>query len=230
MVMALWLWTTGLAATLSTVKSTFQFWMALLLGTMGVGYVAYIGDDGKWWLWWAAMVCQVLWAALWRLFSRKSAKSTIVTWIVVIIGSALIATFLPTQTAVYPWTYLIAGVGALFLIGSPANELCKAVLQRQVQSRHRIVTGSLSSHTDDNDSLKGGRIIGPLERVLLVVLGVSGGSALAVALIAAKGVIRFPEISADKKNGSKAEEFLIGSFVSWGVALWLVLVCTQIAP
>ena len=64
----------------------------------------------------------------------------------------------------------------------------------------------------------GGRIIGPLERLLIVFLALAGAPTLIAALLAAKGIVRFPEISADRGTGSKAEEFLIGSLTSWGLA------------
>lgn len=71
--------------------------------------------------------------------------------------------------------------------------------------------------------LLGGRIIGPLERLLIVFLALAGAPTLIAALLAAKGIVRFPEISADRGTGSKAEEFLIGSLTSWGLAALGVL-------
>ena len=38
------------------------------------------------------------------------------------------------------------------------------------------------------------------------------------AVIAAKGVVRFPEIAGDKGEGSKAEEFLVGTLTSCALA------------
>lgn len=76
-----------------------------------------------------------------------------------------------------------------------------------------------------NSSLKGGRVIGPLERIFIMVLTVVGAYHVVAALMAAKGIVRFPEISADAKRdpqetaaGTKAEEFLVGSLASWGLA------------
>lgn len=66
--------------------------------------------------------------------------------------------------------------------------------------------------------LVGGRVIGPIERLLLIGLGLSGGAAVIAALVAAKGVVRFPEISADRGTGANAETFLVGSLTSWAVA------------
>lgn len=75
-------------------------------------------------------------------------------------------------------------------------------------------------------ALLGGRLIGPLERLLIVLLAAFGAQALIAALLAAKGIVRFPEISADRRFGSKAEEFLIGSLTSWALAAlgWVLIV------
>lgn len=66
---------------------------------------------------------------------------------------------------------------------------------------------------------RGGRLIGPLERVLVLVLTLAGAYALLAAMLAAKGIVRFPEISRDGAGGTRAEYFLVGSLVSWVVAL-----------
>lgn len=67
-------------------------------------------------------------------------------------------------------------------------------------------------------TLRGGRLIGPLERILVVVLALGGAEGIIAAVLAAKGIVRFPEISEDRCSGSKAEEFLIGSLASWSVS------------
>ncbi len=72
-------------------------------------------------------------------------------------------------------------------------------------------------------ALKGGRLIGPLERLLIVVLAFSGAPAIIAALAAAKGIVRFPEIAEDRGTGSKAEEFLVGSLASWSLSAFAVL-------
>jgi hypothetical protein len=68
-------------------------------------------------------------------------------------------------------------------------------------------------------TLKGGRLIGPLERVIVFALTLTGVYSLLAAVLAAKGIVRFPEISRDGDTGSRAEYFLIGSLVSWVIAL-----------
>jgi hypothetical protein len=38
-------------------------------------------------------------------------------------------------------------------------------------------------------------------------------------MLAAKGIVRFPEISRDGETGARAEYFLVGSLVSWVIGL-----------
>lgn len=94
----------------------------------------------------------------------------------------------------------------------------------------RLVLGSVGAvrpagEPQPSDRLKGGRLLGPLERLLILSLGAGGQVAAASAVVAAKGIIRFPELSAQKaRNGDVGidevtEYFLVGSFTSWLLAL-----------
>ena len=97
----------------------------------------------------------------------------------------------------------------------------------------RLVLGSVGAvkpagQPQASDQLKGGRLLGSMERLLIVGLGLAGQLAMASAVVAAKSIIRFPEISAKRdKNGNPervgiddvTEYFLVGSFASWILAL-----------
>jgi hypothetical protein len=95
----------------------------------------------------------------------------------------------------------------------------------------RLVLGSVGAvkpagEPQASDRLKGGRLLGPMERLLIVGLGLAGQLAVATAVVAAKSIIRFPEINAQKarENGGigideVTEYFLVGSFASWILAL-----------
>ncbi|MEN2741154.1 hypothetical protein ABCS02_25505 [Microbacterium sp. X-17] len=107
---------------------------------------------------------------------------------------------------------LIAGV-TLFLV-SPGNRIVRIALQDEIGPG-----AATSSATPVVGGLKGGRLIGPLERILILGLFVANAAAVIAALIAAKGIVRFPEISKDAEGGNRAEYFLIGSLVSWATAL-----------
>ncbi len=88
-----------------------------------------------------------------------------------------------------------------------------------------------TSHDLPVPQLKGGRLLGPLERMFILGLGSAGQVAAAGVVVAAKGLIRFPELQAarDAAREGKAprgpgihevtEYFLVGSFVSWTIAL-----------
>ena len=78
--------------------------------------------------------------------------------------------------------------------------------------------GPLAEAGPEGPPLRGGRYIGPMERLLMVGLGLAQAWAVVAALMAAKGLVRFPEISADRGEGTRAEEFLVGSLASWGLA------------
>ena len=95
----------------------------------------------------------------------------------------------------------------------------------------RLVLGSvgaikLAGEPQPSDKLKGGRLLGPMERLLILGLGLAGQLGAATAVVAAKSIIRFPEINAQKarENGGigideVTEYFLVGSFASWILAL-----------
>lgn len=72
---------------------------------------------------------------------------------------------------------------------------------------------------DGRAGFQGGRLIGPLERVLVLILTISTAYPVLAAMLAAKGIVRFPEISRDGETGARAEYFLVGSLVSWVIGL-----------
>ncbi len=116
---------------------------------------------------------------------------------------------------------LLMIVGVMLTQVATANELVRLVLGS---------VGALrpAGQPQASDQLKGGRLLGPMERLLIVGLGLAGQLTMASAVVAAKSIIRFPEISATReKNGTPArvgiddvtEYFLVGSFASWMLAL-----------
>ena len=119
-----------------------------------------------------------------------------------------------------------AVVGIVVLLAVPANRVVAdilAVARRSSRGSETDVAGCQLSQGsgkqgESGDSMRGGRWIGPLERILILLLASVEAPAAIAAIVAAKGVIRFPEISQDKA-GQKAEEFLIGSFASWILAV-----------
>ena len=125
-----------------------------------------------------------------------------------------------------------AVVGVVILLAVPANRVVAdilAVARHSTQGNGEVAAAGCepsqeSGKQDEMEgSMRGGRWIGPLERILILLLASVEAPAAIAAIVAAKGVIRFPEISQDKA-GQKAEEFLIGSFASWILAVLGALV------
>jgi hypothetical protein len=108
--------------------------------------------------------------------------------------------------------------GAFLVLLSTGNVVVRLVL---------TATGTTNPalhHTPDDPEqrLKGGRLLGPMERVLIVGLGLTGYLTAASIVIAAKGLLRWPELSSKTEQQwihRLTEYFLVGSFVSWLIAL-----------
>lgn len=103
------------------------------------------------------------------------------------------------------------GLGVLLVLQRTANVVVRLVLDRAGPEVLAV-----------EQTLQGGRLLGPLERTFVFALALAGQFALFAALVAAKGILRYPEISRDDPAGSRAEYVLLGSFVSWGIALLFV--------
>lgn len=121
--------------------------------------------------------------------------------------------------------------------------LVTGVLLAQMSTGNVVVRLVLSAtHTidprvrrDPSQTLKGGRLLGPMERLTIVGLGLAGQLTAASIVIAAKGLLRFPELQSHRDDGRRdgyvgasiddvTEYFLVGSFLSWGFALMSVAV------
>lgn len=106
----------------------------------------------------------------------------------------------------------------LFLLES-SNVVVRAALRSEA-----LVPGGVGEADGDAGEsatgLRGGRLIGPVERLLVGGLALTGAFTAIAALIAAKGIVRFPEISRDRpgEDKSRAEYFLVGTIVSWALA------------
>lgn len=117
---------------------------------------------------------------------------------------------------------LLAGAFAIQL--STGNVLVRLVLK---------ATGTINPTRDGSmppTPLKGGRLLGPLERVFILALALAGHVTAASIVVAAKGLLRFPELSSRGEQHhvhQMTEYFLVGSFVSWMVALSSMLLLVR---
>ncbi len=129
----------------------------------------------------------------------------------------------------------LANVGVPVLQGTSADRalVLVAAFLIQLSTGNAVVrlalaaTGTVSplvhgGSRDPEQRLKGGRLLGPMERVFIVGLGLAGHLTAASIVIAAKGLLRFPELQSkpeQERIHQLTEYFLVGSFVSWLVAL-----------
>jgi hypothetical protein len=113
----------------------------------------------------------------------------------------------------------VLGVGAtLFLLGT-ANRIVQLVL--------RAAGPSL---LDGEGALHGGRLLGPMERLVVAAAVLSGSVAAAGFVIAAKGLLRFREIGGAKSKVDEITEyFLIGTFTSILLAATMAILVLAVA-
>ncbi len=115
---------------------------------------------------------------------------------------------------------------ALLLLGVLLVQLSTGnVIVRLVLRATGTVDPARGASHDATRTLKGGRLLGPMERLVIVGLGIAGNLTAASVVIAAKGLLRFPELQSKRDDPSEpsidevTEYFLVGSFVSWLVSL-----------
>jgi hypothetical protein len=122
-----------------------------------------------------------------------------------------------------PLPAVVLTVGAVAYLLESANVVVRAALERENiapdPDPRDAVDPTAMPKLGPGQVMKGGRLIGPLERAIVFSLTLAAAYPLLAAFIAAKGIVRFPEISRDGDGGDRAEYFLVGSMVSWVQAL-----------
>ncbi len=112
---------------------------------------------------------------------------------------------------------------AMLLLGAFLVQLSTGnVVVRLVLAATGTTNPTYGAEEDPELKLKGGRLLGPMERVFIVGLGLAGHLTAASIVIAAKGLLRFPELQSKGEQvriHRLTEYFLVGSFVSWLLAL-----------
>lgn len=113
---------------------------------------------------------------------------------------------------------------ALLLAGAILFQLSTGnVLVRLVLAATDTVNPAQQHTVDDpGEQLKGGRLLGPLERLFILGLALAGQWTAAGIVVAAKGLLRWPELRSERDQTRihrLTEYFLVGSFVSWLIPL-----------
>lgn len=102
---------------------------------------------------------------------------------------------------------LVLGVGVVMV--ATANAIVRVVLDV-------VIDGD-----PPTTRIRGGRVIGPLERLLIVGLVLAGQPTTAALVVTAKSLLRYPELRShdDVDVHAVTEYVLIGSLMSWALAL-----------
>ena len=185
------------------------------------------------WLWWSAEAV-AMGSGQWRALGALAAGAL---WLVVLSGWASPAggpfgrwlrwADLPLVGQGSPPSHVLLVAGLLLVNLATANVVVRLVLVG-VGAMRPVLAMNTASDPQPSDQLRGGRLLGPMERVLILGLGLAGQLTAAALVIAAKGLIRFPELQAKRDDRTSVdgvgidavtEYFLVGSFVSWLVAL-----------
>jgi hypothetical protein len=104
---------------------------------------------------------------------------------------------------------VIFAVGAALWLLATGNALVRLLL---------AAVGTDAGEAEQH--LRGGRIIGPMERVLIFGFLLAGQATAAALVVSAKSLLRFPEMRAEQDRiDVLTEYFLVGSFASWLLAL-----------
>lgn len=108
-----------------------------------------------------------------------------------------------------PVDQFVLGVGAFLFLLATSNQIVKLVL-----------ASTDAKNLQEDELPRGGRLLGPMERLIVAAAVVAGDPAGAGFVVAAKGLLRFPEVS--KPNNANIHELteylLVGTFTSVLVA------------
>lgn len=196
-------------------------WRPWLLGAVVLGLTGLVALSSPWWTAVGVVAGAGVWLSTYLNTSRGPAMV-----IAGVIALGLLAPFaLTDQPPLTPrWDIFQKVLLVISVIGlnlTTANRIVRAVLR---------LAGASEPATNSNEP-RAGRVIGVLERLLLVALVIAGQGISIAGVAAAKSIIRYPEISkaARDEGGLSAEVFFIGTVTSWLVALvapclvWLTL-------
>lgn len=107
----------------------------------------------------------------------------------------------------------VIGVGGVVFLTATVNRIVQLVL-----------AAAVDDWEEGESAIKGGRLLGPLERLIIMGVVLTGDPAAAAIVITGKGLLRFPEIrgAGNGDDGpslaARTEYFLVGTFTSLLIA------------
>lgn len=240
MSVGVWLLVVGVCDLLRATTDATSLRRRVLLAVLGTALLGVAAVAARfppvWWatvglLWMLGLVVWVLASSLAldpRSSHRGAWRSTAFAGFGLSVGLlALVGDAAPTLRLPDDWHATLAGqVGATTLV------LVVGVGLFQLGTSNllvRLLLDAIGVPAANNEhDLKGGRLLGPMERLVILALAVSGELTAVAVVVAAKGLLRFPELQRSRTAEGPtnvSEYFLIGSFASWLLALagWLLI-------
>jgi hypothetical protein len=148
----------------------------------------------------AAVLALVAWRRPTRVLTLVTAGLTVLALLVAAVPALPAPGFVAAPVTVATLVLAVAG-------GSPITRL---VLDMVVFDEQEGVHGGLVA-ADGRERLRGGEVIGLLERLAVAGAVVSGFPEALAVIIAIKGVGRFTEL----ETGAVRERFIVGTLASW---------------
>ncbi len=239
MTIGVWLLAVGLCDLLRAARDATSVRRRLVLTVFGCAVLAVAGGalrfPAAWWatvglLWAVTLVTWVVASSI-ALDPRSARRGAWrATAFAAFLVPLLVLTFLwgsaPEQPEVpEAWRSTVLGQ-----FGVGRTVLIAGVLLLQLSTSNILVRLFLDAvgvpAASNETSLKGGRLLGPMERVFIVALALGGELTAAAVVVAAKGLLRWPELRSAHAHGPTplSEYFLVGSFASWllGVTGWML--------
>jgi len=241
MSLCVWLAVVGLVDLMRAARDVTSPVRRLLLVLIGVALLVLVGlVTGFTAAWWATVgVVWVLGLAAWVATSSlalSNARRHRRSWRAAAFASFLVplVLLLGVGRRALPDTGWLADLAAHTLVSAVGGATVVAVLGAtllQLSTGNvlvRLLLDAVGVPASTNEKeLKGGRLLGPMERLFLLVLTTAGQLGAGAVVVAAKGLLRWPELKRSSEAGPTdvSEYFLIGSLASWLVALggWLVI-------
>jgi hypothetical protein len=192
------------------------FWPAVLLGVLSVGAV----------VWWGARTDAGLIGGVWSLRSPFGDVSFDLAVLTLGAGVFLLESANLVVRAALDGEHTWRPADPVAVVTAPSDSATPVVEAESsgaessgAETSDDAAVKSAAAPADPRGGFKGGRLIGPLERTLVMILTLASAYPILAAMLAAKGIVRFPEISRDGETGARAEYFLVGSLVSWVIGL-----------
>jgi len=226
----------ALLGVLAAVTAVGSLLLAVLLRPTGLGWLAWV----------LAAVAAVGWVLASGVATARFAgvsvphvpgpvtgrRAAAVAYGSIAVGSAVLLLAGPVAGAAPGLTAALVASG-LGMVAPERTLLIAALLVVQISTVNLLVRLLLDlvgvPASDNEKTLRGGRVLGPMERLMILGLGAAGSLTGAAIVVAAKAILRFPELriprAGDPGYGGASdvtEYFLVGSFASWLAALGAV--------